>query len=177
MEVNGHGVARLLAETAAGKGVVTLPELEVDAEEAYRAAVSRLTARGRWPLGPLAEVEAGMTLDEVAGASGLAVEELDSVGRGSAVPDPLTVTEVFKLPRPYTDEPLLRVVESDAGFSLIALYAVTDGELDANQLMGVRQARTMMGTINSGVESWALLRQLREQAKVEIFEENLGVSR
>ncbi len=125
----------------------------------------------------LAEVEAGMPLDEVAGASGLLVQDLQSVGRNSTLPDPLTVSEVFSLPRPEGDEPLFKVVESAAGYSLVELDSVTDGTVDAGQLIAARQARMMMGTINAGVEAWALVRQLREQARVEIFEENLGVSR
>jgi peptidyl-prolyl cis-trans isomerase D len=125
----------------------------------------------------LAEVEAGMPLDEVAGASGLLVQNLQSVGRNSTLPDPLTVSEVFSLPRPEGDEPLFKVVESAAGYSLVELDSVTDGTVDAGQLIAARQARMMMGTINAGVEAWALVRQLREQARVEIFEENLGVSR
>ncbi len=153
-----------------------LSEVRPQVIEGLRQSAAREIAREQAGA-MLAEVEAGVTLDEVAAASGLTVQELDSVGRNSAVPDPLTVTGVFNLPRPYADEPLLRVVESDAGFSVIALYAVADGELDPSQLIGVRQARTMMGTINSGVESWALVRQLREQANIEIFEENLGISR
>lgn len=125
----------------------------------------------------LAEVASGATLEEVAEASGLLVQDLQNVGRRSALPDPLTINEVFRLPRPEDGAPLLQVVESFAGYSLVALESVTDGTVDENQLIGARQARAMMGTINAGVEAWALVRQLREQAKIEIFEDNLGVSR
>lgn len=125
----------------------------------------------------LAEVEAGTAIDVVAEEAGLLVQEYNNVARRSALPDPLTVVEVFSLPRPAPDESLLQVVESFPGYSLVELQSVTDGAVDGSQLIQGRQARMMMGTVNAGVESWALIRQLREQAKVEIFEDNLGVSR
>lgn len=153
-----------------------LDEVRAEVIEGLRLEAARELALER-SKALLAEVQSGLPMDDVAEAAGLPVQELDNAARRSSLPDPLTVSEVFKMPRPEGDEPLYQVVESQDGYSLVALLSVTDGELDANQLIGARQARMMMGTVNAGVESWALVRQLREQARVEIFEANLGVSR
>ena len=87
------------------------------------------------------------------------------------------VQNVFKLPRPEGETPALHVVEGMNGYSLVSLQSVVDGEVADDAPLASRQARAMMGTINASVESWALVRQLREGADVQIFEENLGVSR
>lgn len=124
-----------------------------------------------------ARAAAGETLEALAEESGHALETVEAAGRQSFVPDPLVVQNVFRLPRPEGDAPDLHVVEGANAYSLVALQSVTDGEVAADAPLASRQARAMMGTINASVESWALVRQLRENADVQIFEENLGVSR
>ena len=48
--------------------------------------------------------------------------------------------------------------------------------LDADAADCRRQARMMLANASAGFET-GLVRQLREQADVKIFEENLGISR
>ncbi len=124
-----------------------------------------------------ARVAAGETLDAIAETDGLALETVEAAGRQSLAPDPIVVQNVFKLPRPEGETPALHVVEGMNGYSLVSLQSVVDGEVADDAPLASRQARAMMGTINASVESWALVRQLREGADVQIFEENLGVSR
>lgn len=125
----------------------------------------------------MARVEAGEPLDALAAEAGVELADVDAAGRRSFDPDPLVVSNIFKLPRPGEDGPDHHVVAGGNGYALVALEAVTDGAVDMDAPLAVRQARLMMGSIASSVESWALLRQLREQAEVEVFEDNLGVSR
>ncbi len=125
----------------------------------------------------LAQVNGGAALETVAEAEGLEVLSVEDAGRRSFDPDPVIVANVFKLPRPGDDTPTHHVVESADGYGLVALQSVTDGSVDESQPLAARQARLMMGSINASTESWALVRQLREQADVQIFEDNLGVSR
>jgi peptidyl-prolyl cis-trans isomerase D len=124
-----------------------------------------------------ARVVAGESLDTIAEAEGLVLETVEAAGRQSAVPDPLLVQNVFRLPRPGGESPDLNVVEGMNGFSLVSLQSVVDGQVAEDAPLASRQARAMMGTINASVESWALVRQLREAADVRVFEENLGVTR
>ncbi|MEE4175653.1 MAG: SurA N-terminal domain-containing protein [Xanthomonadales bacterium] len=124
-----------------------------------------------------ARIEAGEALEAVAEAEGLNLETVEAADRRSLAPDPVVVQNVFKLPRPENDSPALHVIEGMTGYSLVALQSVTDGEVADDAPLASRQARAMMGTINASVESWALVRQLRERADVQIFEDNLGGSR
>jgi peptidyl-prolyl cis-trans isomerase D len=122
-------------------------------------------------------VAGGETLEAIAEADGFMLESVEAARRQSLAPDPLVVQNVFKLPRPEGEGPGLHVVEGMNGYSLVALQSVVDGEVAEDAPLASRQARAMMGTINASVESWALVRQLRENADVRIFEENLGVNR
>jgi peptidyl-prolyl cis-trans isomerase D len=124
-----------------------------------------------------ARVAAGEALEAIAEADGFMLESVEAARRQSLAPDPLVVQNVFRLPRPEGDAPGLHVVEGMNGYSLVALQSVVDGEVADDAPLAARQARAMMGTINASVESWALVRQLRENADVRIFEENLGVTR
>ena len=124
-----------------------------------------------------ARVRGGETLEAIAEADALALETVEAAGRRSLVPDPLVVQNVFSLPRPKGEAPTMHVVEGTDSYSLVSLQSVVDGEIEENAPLASRQARAMMGTINASVESWALVRQLRENADVRIFEDNLDVSR
>jgi peptidyl-prolyl cis-trans isomerase D len=125
----------------------------------------------------LARVAAGESLEAISETETLTLETVEAAGRQSLAPDPLVVQNVFKLPRPAGETPGLHVVEGMNGYSLVSLQSVVDGEVADDAPLASRQARAMMGTINASVESWALVRQLRENSEVRIFEENLGVSR
>lgn len=125
----------------------------------------------------LARAEESESLAEIAAAEGLEVQSVEDAGRRSAVPDPVTVQNVFRLPEPGEQAPTLHLVEGDNRWNVLALKSVTDGSVEEGALLASRQARAMISTINASVESWALVRQLRESADIEIFEDNLGVSR
>lgn len=124
-----------------------------------------------------ARAEAGESLEAIAEEVGLELYVAEAAGRRSFEPDPIVVSNVFRLPKPEGEGSGYHVVEGSGSWSLIALDAVTDGSADADAPLASRQARMVMGSLNASVESWALLRQLREGADVQIFEENLGVSR
>ncbi len=122
-------------------------------------------------------VEAGEALADVAAEAGLEVLEVDAAARRSAVPDPVTVANVFRLPKPAGEAPEVHRVEGLNGYGVVVLESVADGEVAEDAPLAARQARAMMGTLNASVESWALVRQLREAADIQIFEDNLGVTR
>jgi hypothetical protein len=113
----------------------------------------------------------------VAAEAGLEVLEVEAAARRSAVPDPVTVANVFRLPKPTGDVPEVHRVEGLNGYGVVVLENVADGTVAEDAPLAARQARAMMGTLNASVESWALVRQLREAADIQIFEDNLGVTR
>jgi peptidyl-prolyl cis-trans isomerase D len=124
-----------------------------------------------------ARVDAGEALADVAAEAELEVLAVDAAARRSDIPDPVTVSNVFRLPKPAGETPEVHRVEGLNGYGVVVLKNVTDGEVTEDAPLAARQARTMMGTLNASVESWALVRQLRETADVQIFEDNLGVTR
>lgn len=125
----------------------------------------------------LAAYQAGTALADVAAEAGLEVETVESAGRRQVTPDAVLVGNVFKLPRPAEGETVDTVLESANGYAVVSLNAVNDGVLDENNPLAAQQARLMMGNSASSYEAWALVRQLREAADIEIFEDNLRTSR
>lgn len=141
------------------------------AEAAHEAARARADAL-------LAAVSSGAAgLQDAAAEAGLEVTTVEAAGRYSAEPDRVVVSNVFKLARPAEGEPLETVVEAADGFAVVVLTEVADGRLDEDSVLGNRQFRRQLANANASSEAWALVRQLREQADVKVFEENLGVSR
>ncbi len=125
----------------------------------------------------LASYESGASLEDLATGAGLEVEVVENAGRRQVTPDPVLVGNVFKLPRPAEGEAVNSVVESADGYALVSLNAVNDGVLDEDNPLARRQARMMMANTSASHEAWALVRQLREAADIEIFEDNLRTSR
>lgn len=140
------------------------------AERARNAAKARAEAL-------LTSLEDGASLGDLAAGAGLEVQTVENAGRREATPDPQVVSGVFKLPKPGEGTPLNAVVEAADGYALVSLTAVADGALDEDNPLARRQSRLMVANANASYEAWALVRQLREAADVQIYEENLGVTR
>jgi peptidyl-prolyl cis-trans isomerase D len=154
-----------------------LEEVRGDIEAALRQEAANKAAEAR-ANELLASLEAaGGTLAEVATAAGLEVLDVPEAPRQHAEPDGLVVTSVFKLPVPAEGEAINAVVEAADGYALVSLSNVTDGELPEGSVLGSRQFRRQMENTAAGIESKALIDQLRSMAEVQVFEENLGVAR
>lgn len=116
-------------------------------------------------------------LDSLSEQSGLEIQLAENAKRRNFVPDPQIVAGVFKLEAPLEGEPLNAVVEAPDGFAVVVLESVTDGSLDEGAVLAEQQFRRQVANANASYEAWALLRQLRELSDVQVFDENLGVSR
>ena len=125
----------------------------------------------------LATLQGGAVLADVATEAGLEVQHVEDAPRSHAVPDATVVSEVFSLSRPQGDQPVHTVVKAQQGYALVSLNKVTDGVQDEGALIGQSQMRRQLANSNASSEAWALVKQLRETSSVQVFEENLGVSR
>lgn len=125
----------------------------------------------------LAELQGGAALDELASEAGLEVQRVAAAPRGHTAPDTVIVTEVFRLARPEAEQPVQAVVPAQNGFALVSLIEVSDGVEDEGGLLAQSQLRRQLANANASSESWALVKQLRAAADIEVFEDNLGVSR
>ena len=87
------------------------------------------------------------------------------------------VQAVFRLPAPAEGESENAAVPASNGFALVTLNSVVDGALEEGALLGQQTYRRQMENIGAAVQNRALVQQLRSEANVQVFEDNLGVSR
>jgi peptidyl-prolyl cis-trans isomerase D len=115
----------------------------------------------------------GATIESLAEAAGLETVVSDAAKRRDFTPDPVTVREVFRLAGPTGEEPVRAVVDSSNGFALVILESVTAGSMPENMAQGTQQFRRQIANAAASAESLGVLRQLRDSATVEVFEDRL----
>lgn len=112
-------------------------------------------------------------LNSLAAEAGLEYAHHQAVRRNALVPDALLVKEIFRLHEPIEGEPLLTVLPASKGFAVVVLESIKDGELDAGAWLAQQQYERTLANGSASQEAWALMRQLRATAEVEVFEERL----
>lgn len=112
-------------------------------------------------------------LNSLAAEAGLEYAHHQAVRRNALVPDALLVKEIFRLHEPIEGEPLLTVLRASKGFAVVVLESIKDGELDAGAWLAQQQYERTLANGSASQEAWALMRQLRATAEVEVFEERL----
>jgi peptidyl-prolyl cis-trans isomerase D len=134
------------------------------ASEAARAAADALLAE----LGA-----AGSDLDTLVADRALQVINVEAAKRTGTEPDPVVVSEVFKLQAPSEDAPVTAVVEAMDGFAAVVLQAVTRGELQQGSLFARQQFQRRVANAAASAETSAMLERLRRMAVIEIYEDRL----
>jgi peptidyl-prolyl cis-trans isomerase D len=99
----------------------------------------------------------------------------EAVQRAAQVPDATLVAEVFRLQAPAESEVARAVLPTTQGFAVVELLAVEPGQIaeDAAPFMREQYERVVANG-HASQEAYALMRQLRSAADVEIFEERLA---
>ncbi len=97
----------------------------------------------------------------------------EAVGRNSFVPDVTLVKEVFKLQLPAEDAPVQTVLPTSTGFAVVSLDSVEQGKLDQGSLIASQQYERVLANSSASQEAYGLIRQLRYNADVEVFEERI----
>ncbi|MGD9265234.1 MAG: peptidylprolyl isomerase, partial [Lysobacterales bacterium] len=123
----------------------------------------------------LAELQGGESdLETLAAEAELEFGQHEAVQRAAQVPDATLVAEVFRLPAPAEGETIQAVLPTAAGFAVIELLSVDPGQIaeDAPAFMREQYQRVVANSYASQ-EANALMRQLRDAAAVEIFEERI----
>ena len=117
--------------------------------------------------------------DGDSGLEALAIEaELDfsrheALKRSSFVPDRLLLQEIFKLQKPVEDQVLQTVLPTGNGYAVIELESVVDGELEEGSPLAKRQYERVLANSTASQEAFAMMRQLRSNAEITIFEERI----
>jgi peptidyl-prolyl cis-trans isomerase D len=123
----------------------------------------------------VAELQGGATnLEALATEAELEYGRYEAVQRAAQVPDATLVEEVFRLQAPAEGDATRAVLPTTQGFAVVELLAVAPGEIaeDAPPFMR-QQYERVVANGHASQEAFALLRQLRAAADVEIFEERL----
>ena len=97
----------------------------------------------------------------------------EAVGRNSFVPDVTLVKEVFKLQSPAENSPVQVVLPTGSGFAVVSLDSVEPGSLDDGALIASQQYERVLANSNASQEAYGLMRQLRHDADVEVFEDRI----
>ena len=122
----------------------------------------------------LAEVRAGKSLTDVAGARQLPTNDVPALPRGMAIPDAKANEAFFSVPHPAGGKPSVgKVVLADGRIVVFAIDKVTPGDTaQATQEQRdalARQLATLAG--NEDVEG--VVKLLRQRARVEVAEDRL----
>jgi peptidyl-prolyl cis-trans isomerase D len=138
----------------------------IRAERALDAARERAEAL-------LASVEQGQDLAAAAEQEGLEVTLTEEANRRNFVPDRKVVEEVFQRPAPAEGAMSLQVVEASDGFAVVELQSVRAGSLEEGAALSEQQYRRQLANAAASAEARGFMRQLRNAARVEVFEDRL----
>lgn len=122
----------------------------------------------------LAALESGGSdLETLATESGLEYSLHEGIKRNSPVPDQTLVQEVFRLNAPADGETVMAVLPTANGFAVVALDSVIQGELNEGESLARQQYERIIANTSASHEAFALMRQLRAAADIEIFEDRI----
>lgn len=112
-------------------------------------------------------------LETLATDSGFEYGHHDSSKRSSPLPDVMLVQEIFRLPAPAEGEAVNAVLPTSNGFAVVQLESVVAGDLESGPAFAQQQYERVIANGHASLETTALMRQLRDAAAVEIFEDRI----
>jgi peptidyl-prolyl cis-trans isomerase D len=122
----------------------------------------------------LLALQAGENVMEVVAVeAGLEYARHETIKRNAVVPDSTLVREIFRLQAPVEGETVQIVLPTSLGYAAVELESVTDGVLDQGSLIAKQQYERVLANGNASKEAYALLRQLRSTADLEVFEDRI----
>ena len=122
----------------------------------------------------LASLQSGESeLEALATEAGFEYGHHDGVKRGSPIPDTMLVQEVFRLPAPAEGGTVDAVLAAANGFAVVQLESVVQGEIESGPAFAQQQYERVIANGKASLETAALMRQLRNAADVEVFEDRI----
>lgn len=122
----------------------------------------------------LASLQSGAgDFEALATEAGLEYANHEAIKRFSNIPDSTLVQEIFRLQVPAEDANIQVVLPTSKGFAVVELDSVADGEIETGALLAQQQYERVLANSNASKEASALMRQLRENADVKVFEERI----
>ncbi len=125
--------------------------------------------------GLLAALQSGTDeFEALATEAGLEYTSHEAIKRNSPTPDATLVAEVFRLQVPATEsDPIEAVLPTVNGFAVVELSSVNNGVIDGGAVIAQQQFERLVANVNASHETFALMRQLRANAEVTVFEERI----
>jgi len=115
-----------------------------------------------------AEIGKGQTLDQLAAADKLKVEDQKGIGRDAANVDSVLVKAAFAMPRPAEGKPGSQLVDLGGdGYALVQLDAVTDGDPSKLDAKTKDAARNTLAQGIGAVVSREFIAALRKDTKIQ----------
>jgi peptidyl-prolyl cis-trans isomerase D len=121
----------------------------------------------------LASLESGADIKTLAESEKFDLIEAQAVLRTGAEVDARLRDEVFLLPRPEEGAAVTGVVELDAGYAVVQLNTVTDGELNDEDALRKQSYSRRIANASASAEVLGFLQMLRSQSTIEVFEDRL----
>ncbi len=123
----------------------------------------------------LAALQGGETdLETLATDAGVEYARHELVKRNASVPDATLVQEVFRLQAPTDDARTQAVLPTTNGFAVVDLDLVVPGELRSGSPLERQQYERVIANGAASHEAFALVRQLRAAAEIEVFEDRIN---
>lgn len=113
------------------------------------------------------------SLESLAEDAGLEYNHYALLKRNALQPDNKLVTELFQLKAPEEGQTEQVVLPSADGFAVIELEFVTDGVAEEGAALAQQQYARILTNSNASQEAVSLMRRLRSEADVKVFEDRI----
>ncbi len=117
--------------------------------------------------------EADAELEVIAEQYGYEVSVTEAATRRNFVPDRTVIEEIFRLDVPAEGETLTSIVNAQDGYALVVLESVNDRSLEEGAALNEQQYRRQIANAAASIEFTGLVRQLRDSANIEVYEQRL----
>ncbi|MFM2289573.1 MAG: hypothetical protein RL684_2716, partial [Pseudomonadota bacterium] len=157
------------------KPATPMPLDEVREQVRGRILAERLATQAKARADALfADLGKGQTLDQLAAAQHLTVEDGKGIGRDAANIDSALVTAAFALPRPQAGKPSSQLVTlGDDRYALLQLDAVIDGDPALADAKTKEAARNTLQQDEAAVVTRDFIAVLRKNTKIKVYEDKL----
>ncbi len=112
-------------------------------------------------------------LEVISEAAELEFARHEEINRNTSQLDATLVQEIFKLDAPAEGETVQVVLATGSGYATVELELVTDGVIGEGSFLAKRQYERVVSNSSASQEGSGFMRQLREAANVEIYEDRI----
>lgn len=149
-----------------------LEEVRAQVEQSIKMARAKSMAQAA-SLQALADVQGGKSLDAIAAAQRVEFKKAGSIKRTAQNVDRRVLQAAFSMDKPQAGKASYDTVELDNGVALVALSAVTEGQVAASP-EELQAAARMLNVDTSTREMLAVMNYLKSQANVVISKDAMN---